>query len=241
MQALYAFFTGIEKDVGIGKKNLKHGIEKVYQLYVFLLCLLIEVHRYSISDIEKGKSKRLPTDEDLNPDKKFISNQLLVLLRNDKDLNKLLEKFGFNVKLEPDFTKRLFFNIKKSDDFKKYLGNKKISYKDDREFLISVFKKHIASDEVVRNLAGEDSVYWEVHYDLACSMVVKSLVTEPKKQSAETIVFNQSVVSKEDLNFITELYHNTIKKSDEYGQLIGEKAKNWEGAKWYRTVGTQRL
>jgi len=228
MQALYAFFTGVEKDIGVGEKNLRHGIEKVYQLYVFFLHLLIEIHLYSISDIDRGKHKRLPSQEDLKPDKKFISNQLLVMLSNDKSLNRLLEKNGFNAKLETDFAKRLFLNIKKSEDFKGYLMDKKLSYIDDREFLISVFKKHIASDEVVRNLAGEDSVYWEVHYDLACSMVIKSLAAEPKSLPSETALFNQSVVAKEDLNFITDLYRKTIKNSEEYGQLVGEKAKNWD-------------
>ena len=228
MQALYAFFTGVEKDIGVGEKNLRHGIEKVYQLYVFFLHLLIEVHNYSIEDIEKGKNKRLPTHEDLNPDKKFISNQLLVLLSTDKGLNKQLEKYGFNVKLESDFAKRLFLIMKKSDHFKDYLADTNISYIADREFLISAFKKNIASDEVVRNLAGEDSVYWEAHYDLACSMVIKSLAAEPKSQPADTILFNQSVVAKEDLNFITDLYRKTIKNSEEYGQLVGEKAKNWD-------------
>ena len=228
MQALYGFFTGIEKDMTVGEKNLRHGMDKVYQLYLFLLFILKEVHGYSICDIEKGKNKRLPTEEDLNPNKKFIKNQLLVLLGNDKGLNSLLEKKGFSSKLEPDFGKRLFLSIKKSDDFNKYLSDSNMSYIEDREFLISVFKKHIASDEIVRTLAEEDSVFWEVHYDFACSMVIKSLAVNPGPQSSNISLFNQTPVSKEDLDFVSELYRKTIQNSDEYGQLIGEKAKNWD-------------
>ena len=53
-------FTGSKENVQVGEKNLRHGIQKVFQLYVFLMNLLKEVHGYSKYDIEKGKKKKLP-------------------------------------------------------------------------------------------------------------------------------------------------------------------------------------
>ena len=228
MQALYAFFTGSKENVQVGEKNLRHGIQKVFQLYVFLMNLLKEVHGYSKYDIEKGKKKQLPSKEDLDPNKKFINNQLLVLLSNDIEIAKLSEKYGFNGKTEDDLHKRLFFNIKKSDEFISYLKDNTDNYKCDREFLIAVFKKYIAADEVVRTLAGEDSVYWEVHFDLTVTMVIKSLASEPTTNKAPRSVFNNRMVEKEDIKFIVDLYRKTINGSEEYGKMIGEKAKNWD-------------
>ena len=66
----------------MGEKNLRHGIQKVIQLYVFLMNLLKEVHGYSKYDIEKGKKKQLPSKEDLDPNKKFINNDSYGWVRN---------------------------------------------------------------------------------------------------------------------------------------------------------------
>src|SRR5688572_5996597 len=83
MQALYAFFQSDTKDLNKSEKEMLNSAEKIYDLYVYLLLLIVEIRDIAAQVLEEGKQKLLPTKEDLNPSTKFIDNKLLDQLANN--------------------------------------------------------------------------------------------------------------------------------------------------------------
>ena len=77
MQALYGFFQSDTKDLAKGEKDLFTGIEKIYDLFVYQLAFLIELKHVAGVMMEEAKIKRLPTQDDLNPNLKFIENKFI--------------------------------------------------------------------------------------------------------------------------------------------------------------------
>jgi transcription antitermination protein NusB len=67
MQALYSFFQSEKNDLGKTEKELLFNIEKIYDLYVYLFSLIVEVHHTAKLQMEDARKKRLPSAEDLNP------------------------------------------------------------------------------------------------------------------------------------------------------------------------------
>ena len=95
MQAIYAFLQGENHDLALGEKELLKSINKIYELYIYILLLLPELLDFAKNRIEERKQKRLPTHEDLNPNTHFVDNALLnklstnhALIR-ERDLRKL--------------------------------------------------------------------------------------------------------------------------------------------------------
>jgi N utilization substance protein B len=86
MQSVYAITQSKSDDLVKEGKFLKFSIIKVYDLYILMLSLLIEVRNLAEQHQEIAKKKHLATSEDKNPNRKFIDNQFLQHLQNNSSL-----------------------------------------------------------------------------------------------------------------------------------------------------------
>ena len=85
---LYAAFQSGKFEFAKGEKDLLGGIEKVYDLYLYFLLLVQEVSEQALQEIEMAKVKHLPTHSDLNPNMRFVENQIGKLLSVNIELQK---------------------------------------------------------------------------------------------------------------------------------------------------------
>ena len=121
--------------------------------------------------------------------------------------------------------KNIFLHFKKSEEYINYVNGESVDYEIDKNIAILLFKKYIGANDLVANKTGEVSVYWEVNFDLVVQMVIRTISGCNRLSSS---VVNTDFLNKEDNDFIENLFTKTIQNSDEYGDMIGEKAKNWE-------------
>ena len=67
-----------EKELSITAKKaeteLLDSLNQTYELYHWILQLIVELHAYAIKRIEIGLNKLRPTEEERNPNKRFINN-----------------------------------------------------------------------------------------------------------------------------------------------------------------------
>ena len=86
LQAFYAFFQSNNEDVLKGEKELFHSIEKIYDLYVFILMLFPSLKRQALIQIEEAKrSEYLRQDIDILKTG-FIDNQLVDIIEQSLSL-----------------------------------------------------------------------------------------------------------------------------------------------------------
>ena len=99
MQMLYSFFQHENADVALFEKELFKSLDKVYNLYIYVLALFTDLHHNALMVIDEHKNKRLPTAADLNPNLKFVNNSLLVALTESKELKTKLKSKKFPGKI----------------------------------------------------------------------------------------------------------------------------------------------
>ena len=92
LQICYAYLKSSEQSINQSEKELFFSIQKSYDLYHYLLLLIIDIINYADSRIELARKKRMPTYEDLNPNTKFIDNKLVKQLNDNLDLKKYLNE-----------------------------------------------------------------------------------------------------------------------------------------------------
>src|SRR5210317_2070078 len=92
LQVLYAYYSNEEKSINNTEKELFFCIHKSYDLYHYLLSLVSDIADYAEKRIEIRKNKHHPTEEDLNPNTKFITNQVIQQLRNNRQLNAYIDQ-----------------------------------------------------------------------------------------------------------------------------------------------------
>lgn len=233
MQALYAFFHSENDRIEAGEKQLLTSIDKIYDLYIYQLTLLLEVVRFANRRIEEGKQKFLPTEEDLNPNTRFIDNKVAAQLLENRDLQRKADGLKINWGDEEELIRRLYNEVKASEVYQKYMEQPESSYKADKEILIEILRCFIAPNDVLLSYFEEINIHWAHDYDMGLVMAVKTLSSYKESYDEyKTLpaLFKSSMdgMINEDRYFVLQLYRKVILKSDQYEDLIDIKLKNWE-------------
>lgn len=228
MQNLYAHYTEGAGEVGKSEKALFFSIEKMHEMYLYLLTLIVEMQGAAIERIESGRNKQLPTHEDLHPNTKFVTNRIIRKLVNSKTLKKTIEKTGVSWADQRDLVKKIFKELTTSDDYKEYMESEERGFDHDREFLLRFFKRHLINMELLQEFFEEKSIFWNDDLDLVSSMTIKTLkLIKDEDDDVELLdLWNQE--DTEEYDFTVLLFRKTLGFGEESDQMISEAANNWE-------------
>ena len=229
MQAIYAWKTaGEDSDQRAIEKNMLKGVDEIYDLYIYLLNLLEFQKTIAENKIELGKNKNFRTEEDLNPNLKFVNNPIFRILDENEELNAYTSK---NKQLSWDlmdtYPSHIFKEIIASDEYVAYMENEQNSFEEDKAFMMEMFELYIAPNENLHDWLEEKNLYWADDVHIANSMVLTTLKSFLSKSTGKIKLF-KVYKDDEDREFIIELFRKTIRYSEETLKMIEEKATNWE-------------
>ena len=177
LQSLYAYFQSSDTDYLKSEKEMMNAIDRIYDLYLYLMLTFAEVKVHAERKIEEGKNKIRPTEEELNPNMKMIDNKIIAILSESSELRKISE--GARVNWVGDEHQEMFRKminqIKESETYFEYMNNGEQGFEEDRAFAIELFKEEIANFSVLYSFFEEKSIHWLDDIDLACNMVVKTI------------------------------------------------------------------
>ncbi|MEI6822392.1 MAG: transcription antitermination factor NusB [Bacteroidota bacterium] len=234
LQALYAFFQSEDEQIDVAEKNLLKSIDSLYDLYIYQLSIILELVDFIKQRQEENKLKHLPSDEDLNPNTKFVDNRFVKQLYDNKYFKLKYNQLNINWSDEQDMFRQLYNVIKESKTYEKYARSfDNYPYESDKKFILNIFRKYILDSEAIYNYFEDKNIHWgEDFYDVAL-MVVKT-IEDFKPETTEDYplpeLFNTDGIinPSDDLIFVKQLFRKTIIHSKEFENLIGKKAKNWE-------------
>ncbi|NBG67285.1 transcription antitermination protein NusB [Acidiluteibacter ferrifornacis] len=229
MQALYAFFQSSSTELSKGEKELFLSIERMYDLYLYFLLLPIELAELAEAQQMEAKNKALPTDEDLNPNRTFVDNEIIRQLRENETIQSAFKSHKISWAADRDDLKRLLKELRATPLFQNYIHSEEKGFDRDRKFLMDFYKEVVSESEMLQNLFHERSIYWDHDdVDFAISMALKHV----KKIKSETSAGgNLMAMFKDDLDdrdFVKNLFRKTIINNNENTKLIEEKTKNWD-------------
>jgi len=227
LQVLYAYYSSEEKSINNTEKELFFCIQKAYDLYHYLFSIVIDIADYAENRIEIKRNKHQPTHEDLNPNTKFISNQVIQQLKNNRQLKTYLETKKLSWQDHPELIKELYLLMVESDYYKAYMDDKTRSHLDDRKFIEKLFNKTILVSEDLYNVLEELSIYWNDDVDFVISMIVKTLKRFNELSDSEQRLMPM-YKDQEDKDFTKELIRKAIINHDELRELIKEHSRNWD-------------
>ena len=215
LQLLYAYYKSSGTSVNKAEKELLFSIQKTYDLYHYLLLLIINVSDYALSRIDIAKNKKIPTHEDLHPNTKFIENKLILQLRNNRQLNEYLKNNKLSWVNYPELIRNLFNKIRDSDHYKEYLNNNTLSYDEDKKLVTDIYIKDIADfDPLYQNLE-EQSIYWNDEVEFVISMILKT-IKNFKEADEENGNIPPLFKNEEDTRFVKRLFRKAILNKEEY-------------------------
>lgn len=225
--SLYAYYSREDNDLPGAEKELVLSIEKTYDLYHFILLLVIEIADLAEDKIEQALQKNMPTYEDLNPNRRFIDNRLIAQLRSNKQLAKYIANKHLSWSAYSHVVKSLFSTMLESEKYNEYMTSEKNDYHSDKAMVASIFSGIIPMSEELTVCLEELCIYWNDDLENVLMMVDRTLKKFTAKSDAE-----QQLVplykNVDDEEFVKRIFRKAITNEKSYEQLINENTPNWE-------------
>lgn len=227
LQIVYAYYQNGNGNLQSAENDLQFSLKKSYELYLSFLLLLIEVTHLQSQIIETKKEKYIPTQEELNPNMRFVNNRVIAQLAADKGFWQLIKENGISWDNDEDFVKRVLELILSSDLYAEYLEAEEDSYEHDLQFWAKAFKQLICDNEMIEEHLEDKSIFWNDDVEIIESFVLKTIKRFKETQPA-TSALQPMFKGEEDRTFAIKLLRQTFLKKEEYRELIGRYLTNWE-------------
>ena len=226
VQIIYAYYQNGGKNLDTAEKELLFSLSKAYDMYNYLLLLMVEVTKYASKKAETAKHKLAPTKDELNPNLKFVNNQFIAQLEVNTQLCNFVESQKKSWDCAPDFIKSLCEEIMSSDIYKEYMASETTSYDEDREFWRKVYKKFVFNNDRLDAVFEEQSLYWNDDKEIVDTFVLKTIKRFDSKNGEKQELLPE-FKDEEDKDFARRLFRRAILNEDYYRHLISDCSKNW--------------
>lgn len=226
IQTLYAYQQN-PINQGVLEKNMFADIEKIQQLYVYQLNFLLALKNVAENQIEIGKTKFIKTEENLNPNQKFIRNQVLEQLEENGERLSITSKYR-NVVWDKhdDLLIKTFQRIKASKIFQDYMANPELSFEEDQKFIGKIFLRYVAENEAFHDHLESIEMAWADDLHIANSMVQKTLGFMKENEPIHTLI--SVIKNDEDRDFAQKLFSQTLNHWEKTEEKIKERLENWD-------------
>jgi N utilization substance protein B len=227
VQMVYAYYQSDSKDLGKAEKEFFHSIEKACDLYHYLLQLILAITNYANQRIDTARNKYLPTEEEKNPNCRFIDNAFVAQLAGNKKLESYLNNTKMSWVNHDAFVKSTYEAIVASDFYAEYMSAEETSYEADQEIWRKIFRFVLQKSEDLSDVLEEQSIYWNDDLDIIITFVMKTIKRFKPENGTEQPLLP---MFKDDTDraFASELFCLSIRNRDRYRALIDEAIKNWE-------------
>lgn len=228
LQVLYSYQQSQVKEILPYEKALLQSVDKVYEMYIWLLSLLIEVADYSIIDAEERANKFLPSEEDLNASIKIQNNLFIASLKQNPEYLAAVKKYKISWDFDPEVRKSIFITLKASEEYKTFLELTDHTIQKDKDIIKFIFKKLILKSPGIEQIFEEKFINWSVDKDVLQALVAKTFKNFSSVNPEENKLAEICPNWDEDKSFLIELLKKVISFETEYQELIAQKTKNWD-------------
>lgn len=230
VQLIYAYYQNEGKTIDVAEKELNFSMDKAYELYHYLLNLMVEIKHVADRKEEAriSRNKRLGTKvEGAFPETMLSHNKFLAQLEINGQLVEYREKQKKEWIEEEAFVKKLYTTFTESEIFQFYLTKEDFSYEADREIIRKLYKTFVCNNEDFDSLLEDHSLYWNDDKEVIDSFVLKTIKRFKENSDATQELLPQYAV-EDDREFASKLFRSTLENANEIREMIQSNCKNWE-------------
>ena len=226
MQSVYAMITSKTDDLVREEKFLKLSIQKLLDLYVLQLQIIIEVQKLAAKKIELSKKKHLATKEELNPKTTFLENKAIAVIANSSSFATYVQDNNVtNWEVDDEYIKIIWSELENSEFYKTYINTAESSFKEDQKFITQFFKEIIAPNEKLAEYYEDQNISWLDDIPFVNTWIVRTL---SKLKKDKIFILDKLYKDDDDLKFVSDLFRKVMLHHTSYEEDIAGKTPNWE-------------
>ena len=226
VQLTYAYYQNGSKNIDTAVKELLFSLSKAYDLYNYLLALIVGITQEARRHLEVAQSRAQREGLEM-PSQRFAYNRFALQLEENRMLNDFIEAQKLNWSDKPEFLKKIYTQITESQIYKEYMEAPEDDYATDRELWRRLYRTLIQDNSDLDALLEEENLYWNDDKEIVDTFVLKTIKRfDEKNKSTQELLPEYD--SEEDQEYARKLFRATIMNADEYQHYMTEASHNWD-------------
>lgn len=224
MQLIYS----LDRDESLKPKDIyksyTDNIDKSFELFLFCLFVVFKITQKSTPDMEKRKTKHLPTEYDKNFTDKLVTNALIQDIADNSVLNKKWESLDFSSMINDDYVQKIYDEFSKTPAYKEFIKEETTDLSVLR-LLLEMFR-HCRQNEYFNEILEDNYFNWVDDKSLVVGSVKKYLKLLPaeSKTSFKEFLPEDETVKEFGLNLLKK----TVTKKDVLMEKVIPVLENWD-------------
>lgn len=241
-KVLYSYAENQSMTLPEAEAMLESSCEATRSLYLFMLDIIPYLTAEARTRIENARKKFNPTEEERNPNLKFIQNSISPLLEQDPDFQKIISRRKLSWEPYDALVRSVYDSICSKDYFKEYMESPERSVEEDTKLFTRIFEEEFVDNEELDKILEDLSILWcdDLAYSLAvCCDTLKSLAKgyrwalPPLYRSEMQSIQGREVES--DKAFVYKLLRTAYSCYGKYAPLVAESTSQWEKDRLFTT------
>ena len=233
-KTLYGSVLTDNMSLAQAEAQLEVSCEATRDLYLYMLGIVSPLTAIARERIEAAKAKFNPTEEERNPNMKFVENGLAKLLDEDVDFKKLFAKKKFGWQQYDLFLKKVLASVMSKDYFAEYMASEERSLDQDCQLFTKIFE-----EEFVDSMELE-SIHWYEDLPYALSWCCRSFKDFAKgKGFSMPPLYQSELMSGSDVEsdkyFVRKLLQASFAGYERYSAMVAEAVSGWEKERLFST------
>lgn len=217
-------FSGADSPA-FASEQLMRSCEGALDLYYFMMNVTGAVVSVAREKIDAAMHKFHPTEEDMNPNMRFVDNGFTALVDADPDFGKVCLKKGLTWGDYDIFVKRLLASITSSEYFKEYMESGQSGFKEDCLLWKRVFEEEFEDNEMLETILEDRNPDWSDDLNFVLNVIIKDI---DLIQNSHKLPREKTFLKDDDREFARTLLSESILGFDEYRNLLMENLDNWD-------------
>ncbi|AZI67199.1 transcription antitermination factor NusB [Kaistella daneshvariae] len=226
IESLYSYHQNPIK-FDVLEKNMFSEIDKIYHLYIYQLNFLVALKDLAERQIEIGKKKYIKSENDTNPNQKFITNKVLLKLEeNDERLSFTSKNQDLKWDIYDELLVKTFQRMTAGKRYQDFMKEESSSFEKDQKFIGKLFLRYIAENDDFHEHLEEKEMSWADDFHISNSMIQKTIGFFKENEPSHTLI--KMIKDEEDRNFARRLLKETLNHWEETEKKLETKLENWD-------------
>ncbi|MCW4450613.1 MULTISPECIES: transcription antitermination factor NusB [Kaistella] len=226
VEAVYSYYQNPVK-ADVLEKNMFSQIEKIYHLYIYQLNFLVALKALAEKQIEIGKNKYIKTEDNLNPNQKFINNRVLNMLEENTERLSFTSKHQeLKWELHDELLVKTFQRMTSGKRYQDFMKEEGYSFEEDQKFIGKLFLRYIAENEDFHDHVEGLELSWADDFHISNSMIQKTIGFFKENEPSHTLI--KMIKDEDDREFARKLLKQTLNHWEETEKKLEGRLENWD-------------
>ena len=227
VQVLYSYLQKGIHNPDVAEKELLLSLDKAYDLYNYMLLLMVEVGRISVRMLEMRQSRSQKLKDGIQWSRKFADNRFILLLESNRQLRAYCDEQALSWADQESFVRSLYNKVEESEVYKEYMASETSSFEEDREIWRLIYRHLICNNEELSNLLEDINVYWNDDKTIVDTFVLKTINRFTAESTAAQPLIPEYKTDA-DRDFATKLLYRALVGQEYFYGLIGSTTRKWD-------------